>query len=98
MNERFMFEYQQSNRYFAQISVEMQDLGINELHELTAKNIKPAHRGIYFEADQEVLYRANYTSRFITRILAPIIKFTCHNTKYLYRKAKKCSPVKYISF
>lgn len=83
-----MFEYQAKNRFFAQIATGLQDLGIEELQKLSAQNISPAYRGIYFEADKATLYKINYMSRFITKVLAPLEIFPCHNTKYLYNKAK----------
>ena len=83
-----MFSYQQNNRFFAQIADEMKALAVDELTELGALNITPIYRGIYFEADKAALYRINYTSRLITRVLAPLISFQCHSTKYLYKMAK----------
>ncbi len=84
-----MFEYQQSHRYFAQTSETIQEPAIGELQQLGAKDVRQAFRGVYFESDVAGLFRINYQARFVSRILAPLIKFTCHNTKYLYRKAKE---------
>lgn len=83
-----MFEYQQKKRFFAQVAGGMEELGAEELAELNARNIYPAYRGIYFEADKAALYRINYTSRLITRVLAPLTSFKCLNTDQLYAKAK----------
>ena len=58
-----MFDYQRTNRFFAQISDEMEELGVEELERLKARNIHPVYRGIYFEADLAALYAINYTSR-----------------------------------
>jgi putative N6-adenine-specific DNA methylase len=85
---RGMFDYQRTNRYFAQVSNEMEALGVEELGRLKAGNISPVYRGIYFEADKEALYTINYTSRYLTRILAPLVTFHCDATTYLYKKAK----------
>ncbi|NOZ60769.1 MAG: class I SAM-dependent RNA methyltransferase [Calditrichaeota bacterium] len=84
-----MFEYQKTNRYFAQIASGLEELGAAEVKELGGENVVPAHRGIYFEGDAATLYRANYQSRVLTRVLAPLVKFQCHNEKYLYRKMKE---------
>ena len=46
--ETIMFNYQETNRYFAQISNGLEDMGALELEELGAKEIHPAYRGIYF--------------------------------------------------
>jgi putative N6-adenine-specific DNA methylase len=84
-----MYEYQITKTYFAQISAGMEELGAAELKKIGCENIRPEHRGIYFEADKEILYRVNYQSRLVSRILAPLNKFFCHQTRYLYKKAKE---------
>ena len=82
-----MFSYQKSGRYFAQIAEGLEDLGKKELQELGAHEIKSVYRGIYFSADKASLYRINYCSRLLSRILAPLIRFDCHSDKYLYKTA-----------
>ena len=84
-----MFTYQKSSRYFAQIAEGLEELGKKELKKLGAKDIKPGHRGFYFSADKTSLYRINYCSRLLSRVLAPLIRFDCHSTKYLYKTACK---------
>jgi putative N6-adenine-specific DNA methylase len=83
-----MFDYQHNNRFFAQIAEEIKELGVEELSKLKAQNISPVYRGIYFNADKRTLYAVNYHSRYLTRILAPLLTFHCHDTRYLYKKAK----------
>lgn len=87
-NHIIMFNYQETNRYFAQISNGLEDMGALELEELGAKEIHPAYRGIYFEADKRSLYRINYSSRLITRVLAPLLAFKCETAEILYKTAK----------
>lgn len=82
-----MFSYQKNGRYFAQIAGGLEKLGSSELQKLGATEIKSAHRGFYFSADKASLYRLNYCSRFLSRILAPLIRFDCHSDKYLYKTA-----------
>jgi len=84
-----MFSYQKSGRFFGQITEGFEELGIEELRELGADDIKPSHRGFYFSADQASLYRINYCSRLFSRILAPLLRFDCHSSKYLYKTACK---------
>ena len=84
-----MFTYQKSGRYYAQIGEGLEELGKKELKKFGAKDIKPGHRGFYFSADKASLYRINYCSRFLSRVLAPLIRFDCHSTKYLYKTACK---------
>jgi putative N6-adenine-specific DNA methylase len=84
-----VFKYQETNRYFAQISPGLEDIGAEELEELGAKEAHPAYRGIYFEAAKKTLYRVNYLSRMITRVIAPLISFKCETPEILYKTAKK---------
>ena len=52
-----MFAYQKTNRYFAQISDGLEAVGVRELTELGATDVKPSYRGIYFSADPGLMYR-----------------------------------------
>ena len=83
-----MYQYQQTNRYFAQIAGGLEETGVLELAELGATDITPSYRGIYFNADAAVLFRVNYRTRLITRVLAPLLTFDCHSDKYLYQTAR----------
>ena len=82
-----MFSYQKSGRFFAQIAEGLEELGSKEMRKLGAHEITPGHRGFYFSADRTILYRLNYCSRFLSRILAPLLRFDCHSDKYLYKTA-----------
>jgi len=83
-----VFQYQKWNGYFAQLARGTEDLCADELAELGATNTRPTFKGVYFEAEKKTLYRINYQSRIASRILAPLLTFQCHSTKYLYRTAK----------
>ena len=83
------FEYSRSRRFFAQLASGMEELGKSELIELGAGDVKNVYRGLYFNANNETLYRINYQSRLITRVLAPILTFDCHSADYLYKTAKQ---------
>jgi len=89
MKKNSKYIYQDDCRFFAQISDSTKEAGAEELSELGAKNIATEFRGIYFTADKSVLYRINYSTRLISRCLAPLISFNCHDTDTLYRKAKQ---------
>lgn len=84
-----MFTYQKTNRYFAQVADGLEELAAAELETLGAGNCRPAYRGVYFEADRAGLYRINYRSRLCTRVLALLLRFDCHSTKYLHKTAIK---------
>jgi len=84
-----MFEYQKENKFHAQISDGMEDLGATELKEMKAFNIKKGFRGITFSATRETLYRIVYRSRLISRIIAPLKSFKCSDYNELYRNASR---------
>jgi len=82
-----MYEYQSNNIYFAQVTGMMEELGQQELQKLGATDTKLSYRGVYFKADHETLYRINYTSRLLSRVLAPLKNFYCDNTGVLKKTA-----------
>lgn len=84
-----MYQYQKSNRYFAQVADDIKDIATGELESCGAENIKPVYRGLYFNVSKESLYKINYKSALINRVLAPLISFKCHSDAYLYRTAVK---------
>jgi putative N6-adenine-specific DNA methylase len=84
-----MYEYQQSERYFAQLADDIKDIAEEELLELGAMETSNSFRGIYFNADLESLYRINLNSRLINRVLAPLKTFSCHSDNYLYQVAQQ---------
>lgn len=83
-----MFEYQQSHRYFAQAGRGLEELAQSELEELGAEECKEGFCGVYFNASKETLYRINYCSRIISRVLAPLVSFHCPSDQVLYKKAQ----------
>ncbi len=93
-----MYVYQRNKQYFAQIAEEIKELGARELSELGALNITPEYGGLYFNADREALYRINYSTRFFSKILAPLMSFDCRSADELYKKAKQINWVDFISF
>jgi putative N6-adenine-specific DNA methylase len=84
-----VYEYLKNSMYFAQATGMMEEICESELKELGAKNTKVAYRGVYFEADKSTLYKINYTSRLITRVLAPLKSFHCRSAKEIMNVASK---------
>lgn len=84
-----IYEYQQTHRYFAQVAEGMEQIGAEEISGLQAEEVRPMYRGIHFRADAATLYTVNYTSRLISRVLAPLATFHCHSHEYLYRRARE---------
>jgi len=83
------YQYQKDNRYFAQIADGLTEAGAMELAELGAEEIRPDFSGIHFRSDKASLYRINYSTRLLSRCLAPLISYDCPDTDTLYRKAKQ---------
>jgi putative N6-adenine-specific DNA methylase len=83
------YQYQKDCRYFAQVADGLKEAGAGELAELGAEDVRPEFSGIHFRADKSTLYRINYLTRFLSRCLAPLISFACHDTDTLYQKAKQ---------
>lgn len=85
----WMYQYQQRNQYFAQIAGGFEEIAETELKQLGARNVRASYRGFHFKADPKTLYRINYCSRLLIRVLAPLITFDCHSDRYLHRTAKQ---------
>ncbi len=92
-----MFAYQKNRMYFAQVAGGMEEMGMQELESLGAKGLRKVYRGVYFRANQRVLYHINYNARLLTRILAPLSSFPCSNTTTLYNRAKELNWQKILS-
>jgi len=84
-----MFEYQKSHRFFAQFADGLAELAGGELEKLGASAVRPVYRGAYFTADAQALYRINYRARLVSRVLAPLISFDCHSSRYLYKTLRQ---------
>lgn len=82
------YSYQQNQRFFAQVAGGIEALAAEELAELGASDISERYRGLFFTADFETLYRINYCSRLLSRVIAPLEGFQCRHTDQIYKKAK----------
>lgn len=83
-----MYQYQSNNEFFAQIADGLEDQGVKELSWLGATQIIKEYRGLRFKADKAALYRINYKSKLLTRVLAPLVSFPCHDQESLYKNAR----------
>ncbi len=79
--------YQQKGRLFAQTAPGLEAAAADELQALGAVKVEPRFMGVAFTADKAVLYRANYESRLISRVLAPLSLFPFESEDDLYQKA-----------
>lgn len=62
----------------------LEEVLAEELRELRARNVRPIRRGVEFEGDLLLLYRANLHLRTALRILRPIHSFRARNERQLY--------------
>jgi len=83
-----MFAYQKDGRFFAQAARGLDELARTELAELGAQDIEIASGGLHFRADAAGLYRVNYCSRLLSRVLAPLASFACASDTMLYDAAR----------
>jgi putative N6-adenine-specific DNA methylase len=82
-----VYNYQKTNRYFAQAADDIKDIAEEELLSFGAQKTSQAYRGIYFTAQANSLYTINYHSRLINRVLAPLLSFNCRSDELLYKKS-----------
>jgi putative N6-adenine-specific DNA methylase len=83
-----MFAYQQDDRFFALAAHGLDALAREELLELGARDIETGPGGIHFRSDAAGLYRVNYCSRLVSRVLAPLAAFPCFSEQALYDAAR----------
>jgi len=67
----------------------LEDLLVEELTVLGAKEIVKANRAVAFEGDLELLYKSNYLCRTALRVLVPIFSFRVRNQDELYNEISK---------
>lgn len=67
----------------------MEDVLVDELTALGAKEVTKGTRVVYFRGEKSLIYKANYLCRTALRILKPIGVFTVRNEQELYDKVQK---------
>ncbi|MFC2146626.1 class I SAM-dependent RNA methyltransferase [Acidobacteriota bacterium] len=80
-----MYQYQETQRFFAQTQRLLEAVAREELQELGAVRCKDSFCGVYFEAAPAVLYKIVYCARTVNRVLAPLITFSCTSKEALYK-------------
>ena len=89
--------YEKESLYFAQITESVKDIAIKELKDLGAYDLKPVFRGIWFKANKKNFYRITYFARLLSRVLAPLVSFKCHDKDDLYKAARKIRWEEFLS-
>jgi putative N6-adenine-specific DNA methylase len=67
-----------------------------ELQRLGIAPVRRGHCGVYVPKEMKHVYRINYCSRLATRVLWPLISFTCKDAKTLYDGACHIDWERYI--
>ena len=68
-----------------------------ELISIGAENITPITKGVQFEGDKRVLYRANIEIRTALQILYPIVSFRARREEHLYESIQAIDWSRYMS-
>lgn len=74
----------------------LEDILAGELLALGAVNVEPAIRAVTFEADLQMLYKANYCLRTALRILKHVTSFSAANEQQLYDQIYKTNWHEYL--
>ena len=66
----------------------IEQLLLDELRSLGLKDLRKGSRGVFAPLSMRAVYLANYCSRLATRVICPLISFSCRNRNDLYRAAR----------
>lgn len=72
-------------KYFAKTYKGLEHILAQELTDMGAQSVRADFRGVEFEGDQELLYEANYSSRYALRFLQFLFEFEANNEEELYQ-------------
>jgi len=67
-----------------------------EIQDIGGRSVRIVHRGVEFEGDNEILYKANYLCRSALRIIKPIAELHTPNENVLYEEIKKMPWEQYL--
>lgn len=77
------------SKFFVTCARGVEELTEKELLAVGATSVEKAAGGVYFEGDQDVLYRAHLWLRTGNRVLLPLRSFPCRSPEDLYENVKK---------
>jgi putative N6-adenine-specific DNA methylase len=84
-------------KMIAQTMFGLEEILVNELTALGAKEIEKLNRAVAFEGDLEMMYKANLCLRTALRVLVPIHSFTVKNEYDLYQRIKEMEWENYMN-
>ncbi len=77
------------NLYIAKTFAGLEPVLADEIRALGADKVREIKRGVSFEGDIRLLYRAHYELRTALRILVPIYSFPAHDERSLYNGVRE---------
>lgn len=72
-------------KILAKTFAELEDVLEHEIIEIGGLNTSKTKRGVWFEGDKKLLYKANLHLRSALRLLVPIYEFTAYDERRLYK-------------
>jgi len=75
-------------RFFVSCAGSLEELLVAELKELGLRGVEQGFRGVYLPKSVEAVYTVNYASRIATRVLWPLLTFTCPDRETLYKDVR----------
>jgi putative N6-adenine-specific DNA methylase len=84
-------------RFFATSAKGIENVTAEELKRLGAHDVEPTFGGVYFEGDNELLYKANLWLRTATRILLPVRDFAAKTPEMLYDQVRRIKWESYLN-
>jgi putative N6-adenine-specific DNA methylase len=84
-------------KFLAKTFASMEEILAQEIDQLGGQNIRLIKRGVEFEGDKRLLYRANLELRTALRILVPIASFKAQHETHFYNKVKEIDWTKYMT-
>ncbi len=84
-----MEQVENTRSFMAKTFAGLEDVLAGELKEIGAKDIQVINRGVSFQGDTELMYKANYFCYTALRVLKPVAAFKADNDEQLYAEAMK---------
>jgi putative N6-adenine-specific DNA methylase len=84
-------------KYIAKTFMGLEAVAADELTRLGAENISVLHRAVEFWGNKELLYKVNYCSRTILRVLRPVAAFEFKTNEQFYKNIFRIPFEQYFS-
>jgi putative N6-adenine-specific DNA methylase len=83
-------------KFIAKTMQGLENILAEELEQIGAQRIEPIHRGVSFEGDLKIMYRANLELRTALRILVPIATYRVRRDIHLYNDIQRINWEQYM--